>query len=127
MIGPFERWYRLVPRGGVGLVCDEAGVALGAVDLAPAHRDAGGVYRCEVRSEAEVGRVLTLAYGPQADAMVARLHRGLRRAAGWIEASDLCLASLKTVLLRLPDLTPEGMAKLVENAELEKGGTAWQD
>lgn len=127
MISPFERWYRLVPRGGAGLVCDDSGIALGAVDLAPAHRNANGIYRCEVRSEAEVGRVLTLAYGQQADARVARLHRGLRRAAGWIEAGDLCLASLETVMLRLPDLTAEGMAKLAEAADLEKGGTAWQD
>jgi hypothetical protein len=51
----------------------------------------------------------------------------LRRAAKAIEAGDLCLAGIETVLLRLPDLTPSALAKLAEVAELEKGGTAWQD
>ena len=27
------RWYRLVPRGGAGLSCDESGIALGPVPL----------------------------------------------------------------------------------------------
>jgi hypothetical protein len=38
--------YRLAPRGGGGLACDNAGVALGAVDLvrvsAPTRRDDDG-------------------------------------------------------------------------------------
>ena len=49
------------------------------------------------------------------------------RAAKAIEAGDLCLAGIETVLLRLPDLTPQALAKLAEVADLEKGGTAWQD
>jgi hypothetical protein len=48
----------------------------------------------------------------------------LGRAAAAIEVGDLCLAGIETVLLRLPDLTPSALAKL---AELEKGGTTWQD
>jgi hypothetical protein len=51
----------------------------------------------------------------------------LRRAASAIQAGDLCLAGIETVLLRLPDLKPSALAKLAEVAELEKGGTAWQN
>jgi hypothetical protein len=43
---PLARMYRLAPRGGGGLACDNAGVALGAVDLvrvsAPTRRDDDG-------------------------------------------------------------------------------------
>ena len=51
----------------------------------------------------------------------------MSRAARAIEADDLCLAGIETVLLRMPDLTPQALAKLAEVAELEKGGTAWQN
>jgi hypothetical protein len=51
----------------------------------------------------------------------------LRQAAAAIEAGDLCLAGIETVLLALPDLTPSALAKLAEVVALEKGGTAWQN
>jgi hypothetical protein len=70
---------------------------------------------------------VSAAFGPQPEDVILRLHRGIRRAAAAIEAGDLCLAGIETVLLRLPDLTPSALAKLAEVAELEKGGTAWQD
>ena len=70
---------------------------------------------------------MSAAYGLQPEDVILRLHRGLSRAAAAIEAGDLCLAGIETVLLRLPDLTPSAVAKLAEVAELEKGGTAWQD
>ena len=70
---------------------------------------------------------MSAAYGPQPENVVLRLHRGLQRAASAIEADDLCLAGIETVLLALPDLTPSALAKLAEAAELEKGGTAWED
>ena len=70
---------------------------------------------------------MSAAYGPQPEDVSLRLHRGLRRAASAIEAGDLCLAGIEAVLLGLPDLTPPALAKLAEFAELEKGGTAWQD
>ena len=124
---PLARMYRLAPRGGGGLACDKAGVALGAADLARVGADAGGRRRCEVRPPQGFGRILSAAYGPQPEDVILRFHRGLRRAAKAIEAGDLCLAGIETVLLRLPDLTPQALAKLAEVAELEKGGTAWQD
>jgi hypothetical protein len=70
---------------------------------------------------------LSAAYGPLPEDVILRLQRGLRRAASAIEAGDLCLAGIETVLLRLPNLAPPALAKLTEVAELEKGGTAWQD
>jgi hypothetical protein len=121
------RMYRLAPRGGGGLACDEAGVALGAAALARVGADAAGRRRCEARPPQGLRRIVSAAFGPQPDDVILRLHRGLRRAAAAIEAGDLCLAGVETVLLRLPDLTPQALAKLAEVAELEKDGTGWQD
>ncbi|MFI4976380.1 MAG: AHH domain-containing protein [Caulobacterales bacterium] len=119
--------YRLTARGGAGLACDEKGLALGGVDLARVRQDANGVAHCEVRSRGEVGQILRAAYGPQTDEVVLRLHRGLRRAAAWIEAGDLGRAGIEAVVLKLPDLAPEAMAKLAEIADLERlANTAWQ-
>ena len=39
---PLVRMYRLAPRGGDGLACDAAGVALGSADLARVGADAAG-------------------------------------------------------------------------------------
>jgi hypothetical protein len=55
------------------------------------------------------------------------LHRGLSRAAAALEAGDLCLAGIETVLLGPPDLTRAALDKLAEVAKLEKWGTAWQN
>jgi len=124
---PLIRMYRLAPRGAGGLACDKAGVALGPVDLVRAGASATGRRRCDVRQRQELERILSAAYGPQSEDFVLRLHRGLQRAALAIQAGDLCLAGIETVLLALPDLTPLALVKLAEVAELEKGGTAWED
>jgi len=122
-----RRSYRLSPRGGPGLSCDDAGVALGGIDLARVRRDADGVSRCEVRPPAEIGHILNTAYGPQSDASVLRLHRGLRRAARWLEAGDLASAGVEAVMLGLPDLALDAITKLAVIADLEKAGnTAWR-
>lgn len=122
-----DRSYRLVWRGGSGLACDDDGVALGAVGLVHAHEGARGGRRCTVRSPSEIGQILATAYGPQADLVVQRLYRGLRRAAAWIEAGDPGRAAVEAVMLSLPDLTPTAMAKLATLADLEKGGDAWRN
>jgi len=124
---PLTSIYRLAPRGGGGLTCDKAGVALGPAELVRASADAAGRRRYEVRPPRGLGRVLSAAYGPQPEEVVFRLHRGLRRAASAIEAGDLCLAGIEAVLLRLPDPTLSALAKLAEFAELEKGGTDWEN
>ena len=121
---PLARMYRLAPRGGGGLACDKAGVALGPADLARIGADAAGRRRCEIRPRQGLGRILSAVYGSQPQDVILRLHCGLSRAAKAIEAGDLCLAGIETVLLGLPDPSPQALAKL---AELEKGGTAWQD
>jgi hypothetical protein len=121
------RMYRLTPRGGGGLACDTAGVALGAAELARVGADAAGRRRRQVQPPQGLRRIVSAACGPQPEDVILRLHRGLSRAAAAIEAGDLCLAGIETVLLRLPDLTSSALAKLAEVAELEKGRTAWQD
>ena len=121
------RPYRLTERGHAGLACDENGLALGGLELARVRQVATGVARCDVRSPGEVGQIMRTAYGPLADAEILRLHRGLCRAAAWIEAGDLALAGIEAVTLGLPDLTPGAMAKLAEIADLEKGvNAAWE-
>ncbi|MGO4870495.1 MAG: hypothetical protein ACLPGW_07755 [Roseiarcus sp.] len=124
---PLTRMYQLAPRGAGGLACDEAGVALGPADLVRVGADAVGRRRCETPPPHALARILSAAYGPPPEAVVVRLHRGLRRAAAAIEAGDLCLAGIETVLLGLPDPTPPALARLAEVAELEKGGTAWEN
>jgi hypothetical protein len=51
----------------------------------------------------------------------------LRRAAAWIEAGDIGRAGVEAVMLGLPALTPGAMAKLAHFADMEKGGSAWQN
>jgi A nuclease family of the HNH/ENDO VII superfamily with conserved AHH len=122
-----RRSYRLVNRGEAGLACDHEGVALGAVDLARLGLGGKGLGRCEVLSLGELGDVLKSAYGPQPDQAVQRIHRGLRRAADWIDTGDVGRAGIETVNLGLPNLTPAAMIKLAEIADLAKRGDAWRN
>jgi len=124
---PIDYLCRLVDRGGAGLSCDARGVTLGSAELARVHLEEGRVPCFEVRSLGELGQVLKAAYGPQSDAVVQRLHRGLRRTAAWLEAGDLCQAGVEAVMLGFPDLTPTAVAKLAELADLEKRGGHWKD
>ena len=118
--------HKLVSRGGAGLACDESGLALGAVTLVRARQGAGGVRRCVVRSPDQIDEILRTVYGPQQTGVGRRLHRGLRRAAAWIEAGDLGRAGVEALMLGLPELTSEAMVKLDQIADLEKGDTAWE-
>jgi len=82
----------------------------------------------KVRTPADVGRILRVAYGPLTDAEVLQVHRGLWRAAASIEAGDIALAGIEAVMLGLPDLAPEVVAKLAEISGLEKSAnTAWEN
>jgi len=123
---PTQRSYRLVPRGGAGLACDEQGLALGGVDLARAQTDARGMRRCVMRSPEETAKILRTSYGPLRDETVLRLHQGLGRAAALIDAGDLGRAGIQAVMLGFPDLTAEATRKLAAIADLEKAGAAWQ-
>jgi A nuclease family of the HNH/ENDO VII superfamily with conserved AHH len=124
MNSPLPHAYRLAARGEAGLACDENGAALGGVDLVRVRRDVESVTHCQVRSPVEIGQILRAAYGPQSQAVALRLHRGLRRTAVWLEAGDLARAGMEAVMLGLPDVAPEALAKL---ADFEKAAnTAWQ-
>jgi hypothetical protein len=124
---PAQRPYRLVARGRAGLACDEGGLALGLVDLVRLRLSPTGARHYEVRSAADVDQIMRVAYGPQSEAVVSRLHRGLCRAAAAIEAGDLGRAGVEAVKLRLPELAPEAMAKLGEITDLQKDGSPWKD
>jgi hypothetical protein len=90
--------------------------------------NAAGVACCEVRPPDQIGQVLQAAYGPPTDAMVRRVHRRSRRAAASIEAGDLDRAGIEAVMIGLPDVAPEAMARLAEIADLEEGANAaWEN
>ena len=125
---PLKHAYSLFRRGGPGLACDEDGLALGTLELARIRQGLGGVRRCEVRSSGEIDQILRAAFGPQPVGVVARIHRGLRRAAACIETGELGRASVEAVKLGLPGLSPDALAKLSAVADdLEKAGDAWEE
>jgi hypothetical protein len=86
-----------------------------------------GERRCAVRPLAELRAILHFAYGAQPEEAVKRCHRGLQRVAAALEADDLARAGVEAVMLRLPGVSVEGMAKLAAIADFEKGGTSWED
>ncbi len=111
--------FRLTARGGDGLCCDRRGIALGPVALVEA-ADANGrrVYR--LRPAEEIARALALAYDPFTTDDLARRLSGLEVAARALEADDLAKATVATVLMKLPPLSTEAMAKLARDPMLKK-------
>jgi hypothetical protein len=115
----FAPMYRLTARGGVGLACDEQGIAVGPVVLVEALA-AGGGRGFRPRPAEEIARTLALAYDDLAPADLARCLASLDVAAKALEARDLAKASIAAVLLKLPDLSVEGFAKLAADPSLKK-------
>lgn len=111
--------FRLTARGGDGLCCDRRGIALGPVALVEA-ADANGrrVYR--LRPAEEIARALALAYDPFTTDDLARRLSGLEVAARALEADDLAKATVATVLMKLPPLSDDAMAKLARDPTLKK-------
>lgn len=111
--------FRLTSRGCDGLCCDVRGVALGPVALVEAAEANGRrVYR--VRPAEEIARTLALAYDPFAPDDLARRLSSLDVAARALEAGDMAKAMVATVLLKLPSLSDEAIAKLACNPTLKK-------
>src|SRR6516164_11654691 len=103
--------FRLTERGGDGLCCDRRGIALGPVALVEAANANGRrVYR--LRPAEEIARALALAYDPFTPDDLARRLSGLDVAARALEADDLAKATVATVLMKLPPLSADAMAKL---------------
>jgi hypothetical protein len=111
--------FRLTARGGDGLCCDRRGIALGPVALVEA-ADANGrrVYR--LRPAEEIARTFALAYDPFTPDDLARRLSGLEVAARALEAGDLAKATVATVLMKLPPLLAQAMAKLARDPTLKK-------
>jgi hypothetical protein len=108
------------------LTCDSEGAALGGIPVAWRREGDDGVSRWQTRSPDEIADILQRAYGPQRIELVNRCHRGLRRVATHLEAGDLALAAMEALMLRLPRIDANGMAKLA-TSDLVKGGDAWQN
>lgn len=111
--------FRLAKRGGAGLCCDARGVALGPVALVEAAEANGRrVYRS--RPAEEIARTLALAYDPFSPDDLARRLSGLDVAARALEAGDTAKAAVATVLLKLPPLSADALAKLAHEPTLKK-------
>jgi hypothetical protein len=118
MTAHFPPMYRLTPRGGVGLACDEQGIALGPVVLVePAAVGSRAQFR--PRPAEEVARTFALAYGNLAPD-ITRCLASLDVAAKALETGDLAKASVAAVLLKLPELSVDGFAKLAADPSLKK-------
>lgn len=116
---PLDKMFRLGERGGDALACDARGVALGPIALIEVAKAAGRrVYR--MRPAEEIARTLALAYEPFSADDLARRLSGLDTAARALEAGDLALAGIATVLLKLPALSREALAKLAQEPTLRK-------
>jgi hypothetical protein len=118
MTAHFPPMYRLTPRGGVGLACDEHGIVLGPVVLVEAVA-VGSRAQFRPRPAEEVARTFALAYGNLAPD-ITRCLASLDVAAKALETGDLAKASVATVLLKLPDLSVDGFAKLAADPSLKK-------
>jgi len=111
--------FRLTARGGDGLCCDRRGIALGPVVLVEAVEANGRrVYR--LRPAEEIARALALAYAPFTTDDLARRLSGLEVAARALEADDLAKATVATVLMKLPPLSADAIAKLARDPTLKK-------
>jgi hypothetical protein len=111
--------FRLTKRGGDALCCDLRGVALGPVALVEvAEANGRRVYR--VRPAEEIARTLALAYDPFTPDDLARRLSGLEVAARALEAGDMAKAAVATVLLKLPPLSADAIAKLARDPTLKK-------
>jgi hypothetical protein len=127
MPSPLGRQYSVVARGNAGLSWDDEGLALGCLPLVTSEFGLGGKWRYVVRPAAEVAKALRLAYGSEPDAVIERYHRGLQRVFDLFESGESGRAGVQAVLLGLPKISPEGMAKLAQAEDLLKGGEAWRD
>src|SRR5690348_10768310 len=111
--------YRLTARAGVGLACDEQGIALGpAVVVEALAAGSGRVFRR--RPADEIARTLALAYDDLAPPHIARCLSSLDLAAKALDAGDLANASVAAVLLKLPELSVDAFAKLAADPSLKK-------
>lgn len=119
MTVPFAQTYRLVPRGGAGLACDEEGVALGPMRPVEPVTDGSGGRRYRMRPKEEVALALRLAYDA-APNDIERWQRGLAKVTELLTAGETAQAGIRAVLLAFPEIGGSGMIKLSQAAELQK-------
>jgi hypothetical protein len=106
----------------LGLCCTEDGLFLGRTPLIERR---GGNY--VVRPQADLERLLGRTHGDEAAA--ARVMPGLATVAAALGRTNLALAQIATVHLRLPDL-PDVLARAALEAEdlpIKRGRTAWDE
>jgi hypothetical protein len=94
--------------------------------LVDAVTDASGRRIYRTRPAPEVAQALRLAYGAGPEE-VERCLRGFAKVAELLTAGERAQAGIRAVLLALPAIAPEGMAKLARAAELQKYNPNWAD
>jgi hypothetical protein len=108
----FHPIWRLSEAGenNFGLACDEEGLTLGRTPLI--ERLAG---RFVVRDAADIQRLLSRAYRMEVDAKP--LMGGMAAVAAALNASDLLLARIAAVHLRIPDLPDQASRDALESED----------
>ncbi len=127
MIASILRTYSLVPRGGPGFTCDDAGLALGPVVLAKKVRNVSGARQYKLLPLDGIADALRLAYGSTSDAVTERRCRGVVRVSQLLERGEDARARIYAVLIGFPEISPDGMIKLATAASLRKFNPDWED
>lgn len=127
MVGPIFQKLGLAVRGGPGLACDSEGLALGPVMLAKRVCDGTGNRRYRLRPLDEIAEALCAAYGPMPASTLERYCRRIGRATELLGSGEDVLAGIHAVLIGLPVISSDGMAKLDRSVSLRKYNPDWED
>ena len=112
----------LVARGGAGLCCDDAGVALGSVALVSACRDELGRRQYCPLPDTALRRILAHADDGLSDEAIERCVAGIGHVAAALNAGEDWRARLIAMQLDLPSLTQAVLARFSNEAALAKQG-----
>ncbi len=119
VLGQLVRANRLSKRGGVGIVCDEDGIALGPLPLVIAV-GAGKDKIYVMQSAGQIVKALRLANpGQSADFVEWRLSQ-LVHAAEALNAGNQVAAAHAVIRMRLFDLSPEALRRIAADPTLQK-------
>ena len=110
-INPLDQPYRLKERNGRGLACDSDGVTLGPITLIALYEQAGKK-RYRLAPFVPVSEALSRAFGPLLANELQRRYRTLADITETLNRGDLARATMTALLMRLPEISDDGMAKL---------------
>lgn len=118
-------YHKLVPRGGPGLSCDEAGIALGPVELVTTVNSGESTPLYRSISPDNVEDVLTAAYGNQNTLYQEWFHSRLNAIAEAMSAGRHVFARIAAVQLALPEISAHNLGLLEKISHLTKFNPRW--